>query len=86
MAWKVGLHRVQAICPLHDHQFPDVLFRLILNYYGTASIEELGVGSFPNQTPKPLKPIVHLKQIEYGVYGDLIVIYARPYSIDLRGL
>ena len=33
-----------------------------------------------------LRPIVPLKQIEYGVYGDLIVIYSKPYSIYLRGL
>ena len=26
-----------------------------------------------------------LKQIEYGVYGDLIILYPRPYSIHLRG-
>ena len=30
-------------------------------------------------------PIVPLKQIEYGVYGDLIIIYPKPYSIYLRG-
>ena len=29
--------------------------------------------------------IVPLKQIEYGVYGDLIMIYAKPCSIYLRG-
>ena len=29
--------------------------------------------------------IVLLKQIEYGVYGDLIIIYPKPYSIYLRG-
>ena len=29
--------------------------------------------------------IVPLKQIEYGVYADLIVIYPKPYSIYLRG-
>ena len=28
---------------------------------------------------------VPLKQIEYGVYGDLINIYPKPYSISLRG-
>ena len=30
--------------------------------------------------------IVPLKYIEYGVFGDLIIRYARPYSIYLRGL
>ena len=29
--------------------------------------------------------IVPLKYIEYGVYGDLIIIYPKPYSIYLRG-
>ena len=29
--------------------------------------------------------IVPLKQIEYGVYGDFIIIYPKPYSIYLRG-
>ena len=29
--------------------------------------------------------IVPLKQIEYGVYGDLIIRYPKPYSIYLRG-
>ena len=29
--------------------------------------------------------IVPLKWIEYGVYGDLIIIYPKPYSIYLRG-
>ena len=31
--------------------------------------------------PKPLNPIVPLKQIEYGVYGDLVIMYPKPYSI-----
>ena len=30
-------------------------------------------------------PPLGLKQIEYGVYGDLIIIYPKPYSIYLRG-
>ena len=29
--------------------------------------------------------IFSLKQIEYGVYGDLLIIYPKPYSIYLRG-
>ena len=29
--------------------------------------------------------IVPLKQMEYRVYGDLIMIYPKPYSIYLRG-
>ena len=29
--------------------------------------------------------IIPLKYIEYGVYRDLIRIYAKPYSIYLRG-
>ena len=29
--------------------------------------------------------IVLLHQIEYGVYGDLIIIYPKPSSIHLRG-
>ena len=29
--------------------------------------------------------VVPLKYIEYGVYGDLIRIYSKPYSIYLRG-
>ena len=29
--------------------------------------------------------IVPIQQIEYGVYGDLIIIYLKPYSIHLRG-
>ena len=30
--------------------------------------------------------IVHLKQMECGIYGDLIIIYLKPYSIYLRGM
>ena len=30
-------------------------------------------------------PIVPFKSIENGVYGDLIIIYPKPYSIYLRG-
>ena len=26
-----------------------------------------------------------LNEMEYGVYGDLIIIYPKPYSIYLRG-
>ena len=33
-----------------------------------------------------LKHIVPLKQIEYRVYGDLITIYPKPYSIYLSGV
>ena len=29
-------------------------------------------------------PTVPLKYIQYGVYGDLIIIYPKPYSIYLR--
>ena len=29
--------------------------------------------------------IVPLRYIEYGVYGDLIIRYPKPYSIYLRG-
>ena len=29
--------------------------------------------------------IVPLKLIEYGVYGDLLKMYPKPYSIYLRG-
>ena len=29
--------------------------------------------------------VVLLKYIEYGVYGDLIILYPKPYSIYLRG-
>ena len=32
-----------------------------------------------------LKIIVPLKSIEYGVYGDHIILYPKPYSIYLRG-
>ena len=32
-----------------------------------------------------LNLIVPLKKIEYGVYGDLLVLYPKPYSIYLRG-
>ena len=32
--------------------------------------------------PKELGPV---RWIEYGVYGDLIIIYTKPYSIYLRG-
>ena len=30
-------------------------------------------------------PIIPLKYIEYGVYGDLVILYPQPYSIYLRG-
>ena len=29
--------------------------------------------------------IVPLKEIEYGVYGDPMLMYPKPYSIYLRG-
>ena len=32
-----------------------------------------------------LEAIVPLNYIEYGVYGDLIMMYPKPYSIYLRG-
>ena len=32
-----------------------------------------------------LGSIAPLKYIEYGVYGDLIIIYPKPFSIYLRG-
>ena len=32
-----------------------------------------------------LEAIVPLKQIEYGVDGDLVIIYPKPYSIYLKG-
>ena len=32
-----------------------------------------------------LGSVVPLKQIEYGVYGALFMIYPKPYSIHLRG-
>ena len=31
-------------------------------------------------------PIAPLRQIEYGLYGDLMIIYSKPYSIYLRGI
>ena len=36
------------------------------------------------ETLATVRAIVPLKQIEYGVFGDLIVIYPKPYSIYLR--
>ena len=35
--------------------------------------------------PGKVRFIVPLKQIDYGVYGDLITIYPKPYSIYFRG-
>ena len=33
-----------------------------------------------------LRPnVVIVKQVEYGVYGNLIIIYPKPYFIHLRG-
>ena len=29
--------------------------------------------------------VVPLKYIEYGVYGDLLIIYPKPYSVLLMG-
>ena len=31
------------------------------------------------------RAIVPLKWIEYGVYGDLFIIYTKPYSIYFNG-
>ena len=28
---------------------------------------------------------VPLRELEYGVYGDLIMVYPKPYSIYVRG-
>ena len=36
----------------------------------------------PLQEPYPIVP---LKQIEYGVYGDLIALHPKPHCIYLRG-
>ena len=30
-------------------------------------------------------PLSNLKQIEYGVYADLIIRFPKPYSMYLRG-
>ena len=35
--------------------------------------------------PRARELILPLKEIEYGVYGDLILMYPTPYSIYLRG-
>ena len=31
-----------------------------------------------------VRDIVHLTYIEYGVYGDLNMMYPKPYSIHFR--
>ena len=41
--------------------------------------------SFSEVLMRGSKFIVSLKWIEYGVYGDLSIIYQKPYSIYLRG-
>ena len=38
-----------------------------------------------NMLPGQFRVIAPLKKIEYGVYGDLIVIYPKPSSIYLMG-
>ena len=38
-----------------------------------------------NGKKKSLNDTVPLEKLEYGVYGDLLVIYPKPYSIYLRG-
>ena len=32
-----------------------------------------------------VRVIAPLKLTEYGVYGDLLIFYPKPYSISLRG-
>ena len=36
-----------------------------------------------NTVISPMRNIVPLNRIEYGVYGDLILIYPKPYSVYL---
>ena len=36
-------------------------------------------------TPYTVHPAVPLNKTEYGVYGHLVIIYPKPYSIYLRG-
>ena len=38
------------------------------------------------KTVSSLQGIVPLKSIEYGVYGDLVIIYPKPYSVYLQGI
>ena len=57
-------------------------------YTWAGNTDQLEHPSFPQQLAlklvRPRNDIVHLKQIEYGVYGDL-TREAKPYSIYLRG-
>ena len=43
------------------------------------SLSALYLGIYSAKAP------LALKQVKYGVYGDLILIYPKPYSIYLRG-
>ena len=45
-------------------------------------IHALLLSTVPLELPQNIVP---LKYIKYGVYGDLITIYPKPYSIYLRG-
>ena len=55
---------------------------------GLADLDPIGPMPLNPAAPRPEHPsfgsIVPLKQIEYGVYADLIIIYPKPYSIYLE--
>ena len=55
------------------------------NCIGTDPIDPEAEFWLVNHGPKLRALIVPLKQIEYWVYGDLIIVYPKPYSIYLRG-
>ena len=44
----------------------------------------MGITAISLPTTPPLGPIVPLKSIEYGILGDLILIYPKPSSIYFR--
>ena len=65
--------------PQKDHKFSKGFFP-VPALLGAAGIRDL----LPVQLAvKEL--IVPLKYIEYGLYGDLIIVYPKPYSIYLSG-
>ena len=50
-----------------------------------ATSTDIGDPSLSIRAGVKVTSVFHLKQIEYGVYGDLTIIYPKPYSIYLRG-
>ena len=67
----------------HRHRFGHAVAQLLGNTTRTWALGQLRM--LPGASLNPFNPIVTLKWIEYGVDGDLIIIYPELHSIYLKG-